>query len=153
VTEVQQSDPTELFEQKKRETSTLHALVDLNGPQSGAVWFGGWHGLSALHAMTKERTSGICGCVDYEEHVHPFSADGNIVYGGGVHGMALTPAGDLWLGDKSVLYFLPQGSLGPNADLFVPFAIPGRPDLQTLDVFPGVPDLIHGVALDAQGGI
>src|SRR5262249_23864474 len=43
VTEVQQSDPTELFEQKKRETSTLHALVDLNGPQSGAVWFGGWH--------------------------------------------------------------------------------------------------------------
>jgi hypothetical protein len=153
VTSAQQPDPTELTAQQVREVTTLHAVVDLNGPLGGAVWFGGWHGTGVLHGLTRDPATAVCGCADYEEHVHPFSPDGDVVYGGDVRGLAVTPEGDLWIGDKKALYFLPQGSAGSSADLFQLIGVPGRPDLTALDVFPGVDDQTSAIALDGQGGL
>jgi hypothetical protein len=153
VTSAQQSDPAELAAQQQREVAVWHAVVDLNGTFGGTAYFGGFHGTSALHGMARPRPSSVCGCADYEEHVHPFTAGGNEAYGGDVHALALTPAGDLWIGDRKGLYFLPQGSLGGGADLFQPIGVPGRPDLPALDVFPGVDDWIYGVAVDRGGGL
>jgi hypothetical protein len=153
VTSVQQSDPTELEAQREREVAVWHAVVDLNGTFGGTAYFGGWHGTSALHGMARARDSSVCGCTDFEEHVHAFSAGGDDVYGGDVHGLALTPAGDLWIGDRKALYFLPQGSRGADTDLFQTIGVPGRPDLTALDVFPGVDDWTYGLAIDASGGL
>lgn len=154
VTATQQPDPTELEAQKVREVATWKVALDLNGTFHGTAYLGGWHGTSCLHGLTQPRTSGLCGtgCYDYQEHVHPFSAGD--VLGGDVHGLAITALGDLWMGDRKALYFMPQRSLGPEADFFQTIAIPGQPQASYLDVFPGVDDdWIYGVAVDATGGL
>ena len=153
VTSAQQPDPAELQPQQIREVVALHAVVDLNGTLGGTTYFGGFHGTSALHGMTHPMTTSVCACASYEEHIHPFSADQSDVYGGDVHGLAITPEGDLWMGDRKAVYFLPQMSIAPDADFFQPVGVPGRPDGSVIDVFPGTDDFTMGIALDASGGI
>jgi hypothetical protein len=151
VTEAQQPRPEELGPQQQREVSVLRAVMDLAGPLGGTVYFGGWHGTSALHAMTLPRPTSVCACPDYEEHVHPFGDDQ--VFGTDVRGLALTADGDLWMGDRRALYFMPERSVGQDADFFQPVGVPGRPEGSSIDVFPGVDDFTYGIALDANGGI
>ena len=67
--------------------------------------------------------------------------------------LALTPEGDLWMGDADVISFVPQRSAGANADFFQTVAIPGQPDASALDVFPGVVDNTFGLALDQARGL
>ena len=155
VTSTQQPDPTELAAQQQREVASWKVALDLNGPLAGTAYMGGWHGTSAFHGMTQSRTSGVCGqgCGDYEEHVHGFFNGGTQPGGRDVHALAITAAGDLWMGDADVISFIPQRSAGANADFFQPVVIPGQPNASTLDVFPGVNDNTFGLALDASGGI
>jgi ligand-binding sensor domain-containing protein len=155
VTSTQQPDPTELAAQKQREVASWKVIVDLNGTLGGTAYMGGWHGTSAFHGMSQSRTSGICGqgCGDYQEHVHGFF-NGNTEPGGrDVRALAITPTGDLWMGDADVISFIPQRSAGPNADFFQPVAIPGQPSATALDVFPGATDNTFGLAVDAAGGL
>ena len=154
VTATQQPNPDELQAQKEREVATWKVALDLNGTFGGTAYMGGWHGTACFHGMTQARSSGICGegCADYEEHVHAFSDSDT--FGGDVHALAITAMGDLWMGDRKALYFMPQRSLGPSADFFQPIAIPGQPNASYIDVFPGVvDDWIFGVAVDGAGGL
>ncbi len=155
VTSTQQSDPTELMAQQQREVASWKVVLDLNGTYNGTAYMGGWHGTSAFHNMGTSRTSGICGqgCGDYEEHIHGFYDGGTQPGGRDVHALAITPEGDLWMGDADVISFVPQRSVGPNADFFQPVAIPGQPNASSLDVFPNVDDNTFGLALDKAGGI
>jgi hypothetical protein len=160
VTRTQKDDSTpagaaELAEQQQRVTSTWKVALDLNGTLGGTAYLGGWHGLSAMHGMSQSRTSGVCGldCWDFQEHHHPF-LDGNTLTGGrDVRAIAVTPAGDLWMGDADAIWFLAQHSLGDGADFFGAYpSIPGQ-TASYLDVFPGQTDMIFGLALDASGGL
>jgi hypothetical protein len=153
VGELQQPKPDERLAQQQREVATWRAVVDLNGTLGGTAYFGGFHGTSALHGMGEARASGSCGCVDFEEHVHPFSVSGNDVFGGDVHAAFVTATGDVWLGDRLAVYLLPQRSLGASTDLFVGFAPLDATGRQYLDVFPGVDDWCSGIAADAKGGV
>ncbi len=153
VTDLQQKDPDERLAQQRREVATWHAVVDLNGTFGGTAYFGGFHGTGALHGLTASRTSSVCGCTDYEEHIHAFSAGGDDVYGGDVHALFVTNEGDLWMGDRKALYFTPQGSLGANADFFQSIGVPGHPEETAIDVFPDVDDWNFGVAVDGSGGL
>jgi hypothetical protein len=155
LTPTQQSGTEELIEQRRREIATWKAVVDLNGPMNGRAYFGGFHGLSALSGMNAATAGGLCGlgCTQYEQHVHPFTSDQARVLGRDIRAIALTTAGDLWVGDADSIWFLPQRSAGPNADFFQPFGIPGRQPATSLDVFPGVDDLVYGIDTDAAGGV
>jgi hypothetical protein len=158
VTRTQHDDSTpaaaaELAAQQQREVASWKVALDLNGTFSGTAYLGGWHGLSALHGLGQTRTSALCGlgCYDYEEHVHAFTATD--AAGRDVRAIAITPVGDLWVGDADVVWFLAQRSQGPYNDFFTPPpAIPGQ-SAQYLDVFPGVPDMVFGIAVDGDGGI
>ena len=155
VTSTQQSDPSELMAQQQREVASWKVVVDLNGTFNGTAYFGGWHGTSALHNIDSSRTSGICGqnCADYEEHIHGFFNGGTQPGGRDVRALAITPEGDLWMGDYEVISFVPQRSVGPDADFFQTVAIPGQPNASTLDVFPGVDDNTFGLAVDKSHGL
>ncbi|MCU1281354.1 MAG: Glycine-rich cell wall structural protein 1 precursor [bacterium] len=155
VTATQQPDPTELQAQQQREVASWKVIVDLNGTFNGTAYMGGWHGTSAFHNIGSSRTSGICGsgCGDFEEHIHGFFNGGTQPGGRDVHALAITPEGDLWMGDADVISFVPQRSAGANADFFQPVTIPGQPNASALDVFPGVNDNTYGLALDKSRGI
>ena len=155
VTSTQQSGEAELPEQQKREIATWKAIVDLNGPMNGRAYFGGFHGLSALSGMNAPMGSRLCGlnCPQYEQHVHPFSSDMSTVLGRDIRAITLTAAGDLWVGDADSVWFYPQRSAGPNSDFFQPFGIPGQPSQASVDVFPGVADMVYGIGADAAGGV
>ena len=155
VTSTQQSGSEELPEQQKREIASWKAIIDPNGPMNGRAYFGGFHGLSALNGMNAPMSSRLCGqgCPAYEQHVHPFSSDGTQVLGRDIRAIALTSAGDLWVGDADSLWFFPQRSAGAGSDFFQPFGIPGKPGATSLDVFPGVVDYIYGVGVDGAGGL
>jgi hypothetical protein len=155
VTSTQQSDPTELAEQQVREVTGLSVAIDLNGTFYGTAYFGGWHGLAALHGLMQSRTSGSCGqgCYDFEEHVHPFMQGGTVPGGRDVRAISITPEGDLWVGDADAVWFLAQRSLGPFNDFFSPTPrIPGQ-TASYLDVFPNKADQVYGIAVDAAGGV
>jgi hypothetical protein len=155
VTSTQQPDPTEMTAQQQRETSSWKVVVDLNGTYNGTAYFGGWHGTSALHNIGTTRASGVCGqgCADYEEHIHGFFDGGTQPGGRDVRALAITPEGDLWMGDADVISFVPQRSAGANADFFQNVAIPGQPNASALDVFPGVADNTFGIAVDKSHGL
>ncbi|MGZ3429076.1 MAG: hypothetical protein ACXVCV_20630, partial [Polyangia bacterium] len=155
VTATQQPDPTELMAQQQREVASWRVVVDLNGTYNGTAYFGGYHGTSALHNIGTTRSSGICGsgCADFEEHIHGFYDGGTQPGGRDVHALLITPEGDLWMGDADVISFVPQRSVGPNADFFQPVEIPGQPGASSLDVFPGVADVNYGLALDSARGL
>jgi streptogramin lyase len=101
---------------------------------------GGFHGFVAFHGLT-----GDCGCFAFEEHQHyitPF-----LVGGADARGMAFTPEGDVWEGDRDFVSLLPQRSLGANTGLFDANFTVG------LDVFPGVRDEVTALAVDSAGGV
>lgn len=142
--------------QEVREVSSWRALVDLNGPINGRAYFGGFHGVSALSDMTQPLSTRLCGdnCTIYEEHLHPFGSD---ALGRDVRALAVTPMGDLWVGDADSIWFVPQRSAGADSDFFQNPAIPGQ-SASYLDVFPDVngqkvADMVFGIAVDSGGGV
>ncbi len=148
-------DPTQQMEEQAqlvREVSSWKAAVDLNGPMAGRAYFGGFHGMSGLSGMTNPTAGGLCGdgCYQYEEHLHPFSPSDAL--GRDVRAIAVTAMGDVWVGDADSIWFVPQRSAGANADFFQNPAIPGQ-SATYLDVFPGVADMVFGIAVDAHGGV
>lgn len=156
----QNSDQTEAQEQAVREVASWKVALDLNGPMGGSAYMGGFHGTSTLHNFNSSRTTGICSlnCYDYEEHIHPFSNDETETYGGDVHAIAVTAAGDLWIGDRKAIYFVPEGSRGANADFFPnPLtSIPGQPGAAYINAFPGATngdEWNWGIAVDKAGGL
>ena len=79
-----------------------------------------------FHGLThRARPASAEGCGDFEEHVHGFFNGGTQPAGRDVHALAITPEGDLWMGDADVISFMPQRSLGPNADFFQTRRHPG----------------------------
>jgi hypothetical protein len=160
VTRTQHSDGTpeeaaELEAQKQREVTSLKVAVDLNGTFYGTAYFGGWHGLSALHGLMQSRTTSSCGlnCGDYEEHVHPFLNGGAETAGRDIRALAITREGDVWVGDADSVWFLAQRSVGPFNDFFSPAPqIPGQA-AGYLDVFPGKTDMVYAMDVDATGGV
>jgi hypothetical protein len=152
VTSTQQSDPAEMVDQQQRVVSSWKVALDLNGTLGGTAYLGGWHGLSAFHGFMNSATTGICGqnCANFEEHAHPITQTN--IEGRDIKGIAVTPEGDLWVGDADSLWFIPQRSVGATADFFQNPVIPGQAAAY-LDVFPGETDYITGVDVDAAGGI
>jgi hypothetical protein len=133
-----------------RVVATHKVLANVHGNLNGTAYLGGWHGFYALHGL-----NGDCGCAsDFEEHQHYIPPSGCDSSGpqfgcwdGDVWGLALTPKGDLWAGDRHFVQLLPQGSLGPRGGLM------GYVFGAAVDVFPGVRDEVHGLAVDAAGGV
>jgi hypothetical protein len=152
VSLTQQPDPTEMMQQQQRVVASWKVALDLNGTLGGTAYLGGWHGLSAFHGFMNSATTGICGsgCGNFEEHAHPITQTN--IEGRDIKAIAVTPEGDLWVGDADSLWFMPQRSVGANADFFQNPVIPGQ-GAAYLDVFPGQTDNIDGVDLDGAGGI
>jgi hypothetical protein len=154
LTSAQQSNSEEFSEQVVRVVATHKVLTDLNGTLNGTAYIGGWHGFEALHAL-----NGDCGCLEFEQHQHfipgaefnycDSSGDENGCWDGDVWGLARSPSGDLWAGDRHFVQLLKQRSIGPSAGLFDDAA--GW--ITAVDVFPGVRDEVRGLAVDAQGGV
>src|SRR5207247_7100520 len=75
-----------------------------------------------------------------------------------IRAATIPPAGDLWIGDADVVWFLAQRSQGAFDDFFSPAPqIPGQ-TAGYLDVFPDVdgrhiPDMVFGIAVDGAGGV
>jgi hypothetical protein len=131
---------TEYPEHLKRVVAVWRSVVDLNGTFKGTSYLGGFHGFYAFHGL-----EGDCGCLAFEEHQH-YITD-TTVYGDDVKGLAISPMGDVWTGDRDGATLLPQRSLGPTQDFFGPsFAA-------AIDVWPNVRDEINALAVDAAGGV
>jgi hypothetical protein len=139
-----------LDDHTQRVVGTHKVMVDLQGNRNGTAYMGGWHGFYAVAGL-----NGDCQCSsDFEEHQHfvPGSgcdssppADG--CWDGDVWGLALSPKGDVWAGDRHFVQLLTQGSLGPKAGLMDGQFAAG------IDVFPGVRDEVRGLAVDVAGGV
>jgi streptogramin lyase len=135
-----------------RVIATHKIIAELEGPLNGTAYIGGWHGFTALHGL-----NGACGCKsDFEEHQHYFPTNASQCdssgaqfgcWDGDVWGLAMSPKGDVWAGDRHFVQLLQQGSLGPNAGLFSGGFVIG------IDVFPGLRDEVHGLAVDVAGGV
>jgi len=130
-----------------RVVATHKIISVLDGNLNGTAYLGGWHGFTALHGLR-----GDCNCAtDFEEHKHYTGCDSSGAqfgcWDGDVWGLAMSPSGDVWAGDRHFLQLLSQRSLGPDAT----FAQGGF--ISALDVFPGVRDEIHGLAVDKNGGV
>jgi hypothetical protein len=134
----------------ERVVATHKVITNLRGTLNGTAYLGGWHGFYALHGL-----DGDCGCSsDFEEHKHYIPPSGcdssgaqNGCWDGDVWGLALSPQGDIWAGDRHFVQQLPQGSLGASTPLIGPDWKAG------VDVFPGVRDEVHGLAVDSAGGV
>ena len=142
--------PGDLAFHAERVVATHKVIANLHGNRNGTAYLGGWHGIYALHGL-----NGDCQCgSDFEEHRHylpPSGCDSSGAqsgcWDGDVWGLAVSPKGDLWAGDRHFVQLLPQGSLGSGAGLLDP------PFQVGIDVFPGVRDEVHGLAVDAAGGV
>lgn len=159
VTSTQQGDPTELMAQQQRIVASWKVVLDLNGTFNGTAYMGGWHGTSAFHGFGNSATTGICGqgCAGFEEHIHAFSSDGDDTFGGDVHALAITAAGDVWVGDRKAIYMIPQRSKGADADFFQsPLTeVPGE-SAGYLITFPGAAadqQWNWSIAIDQAGGL
>jgi hypothetical protein len=145
-------------EHLKRVVATHKVITALDGAFAGTAYLGGWHGFYALHGL-----KGDCGgcSSDFEEHQH-YIPNGDPLNGcdssgpqfgcwdGDVWGLAMSPQGDVWAGDRHFVQLLKQGSLGPNT----PFYGDSRVGFTVgIDVFPGVRDEVHGLAVDQAGGV
>jgi len=131
-----------------RVVATHKIISVMDGALNGTAYLGLWHGITALHGL-----KGDCGCTsDFEEHQHyshtcDSEGDANGCWGGDVWGLAMSPQGDLWAGDRHFLQLLTQRSLGPDAKLM------DGGFSAAIDVFPGRKDEIHGLAVDSTGGV
>lgn len=131
---------SELPEHLIRVVAVWRVVVDLNGTLDGTAYLGGFHGFYAFHGLERD-----CGCLAFEEHQH-YITDAAIG-SADVKGLAISPDGDLWAGDRDFVSLLPQRSRGPNTGFFdTDFTI-------GLDVFPAVRDEVDGLAVDAAGGV
>jgi len=125
-----------------------HKIISvLDGNLNGTAYLGGWHGFTALHGL-----KGDCGCKsDFEEHQHYYGCDSSGAqfgcWDGDVWGLAMSPTGDVWAGDRHFVQLLTQGSLGPNGGFMEGTMV------EHYDVFPGLRDEVHGLAVDAAGGV
>ena len=142
------STPADLLEDHGvRVIGTLKVITVLDGAKNGTAYLGGYHGFYALHGL-----KGDCGCAsDFEEHQHYNGCDSSGeqggCYDGEVFGLAMNPSGDLWAGDRHWVQLLPQRSLDPNAGLL------DAKFVAAVDAFPGLRDEVHGLAVDANGGV
>jgi streptogramin lyase len=134
------TSPAELPYHLQRVIGVWKVVVDLNGTLDGTAYLGGLHGFYAFHGL-----SGSCGCLAFEEHQHYTTQE--LIGGGDTRALAITPAGDVWAGDRDFVSLLPQRSLGPSTGLFDANFTVG------LDVFPGVRDEVHGLAVAPGGGV
>lgn len=130
----------ELPEHVKRVVAVWRVAVDLNGTWRGTAYLGGFHGFYAFHGL-----DGDCGCLAFEEHQHYIT--NSAIGSADVKGMAITPEGDVWAGDRDFTALLPQRSKGPTIGFFDEDFVIG------LDVFPNVRDETTGLAVDAAGGV
>jgi hypothetical protein len=154
VTMAQSGSGEELAQHIMRVVATHTIVVDLDGTYDGTAYIGGWHGFEAFHGL-----DGDCGCLAFEEHQHFIpGADRNWCddagaslgcWGGDVRGLAIAPGGDVWAGDRHFVQRLAQRSLGPRTGLFDS----GVRFTDAIDVFPGVRDEVHGLAVDNAGGL
>ncbi|HEX2568484.1 MAG TPA: hypothetical protein VH877_02920 [Polyangia bacterium] len=138
----------EYQEHLTRVTAGVRMLVDFDGTYNGTLYNGGVHGVTAWHGVNAP-----CGCYQFEEHVHfiPESGCDSTVpsagcWGGDARGLAISPQGDLWIGDEHFVALLPQRSLGPDTGLFEFFSV-------GLDVFPSANDEVMALATDPAGGV
>jgi hypothetical protein len=142
---VDATDPTVLAEQQNqliREVAMIRAIADLNGTFNGTAYLGGFHGFSAFHSL-----AGDCSCTEFEQHLHAFVLwTPDEIASADVRGLALSPAGDVWEGDRDAVVLWPQRSLGPRADFF-------QDATAAVDVFPGVRDEVWGVGVDSANGV
>ena len=142
------STPADLLDDHKvRVIGTLKVITVLDGAKNGTAYLGGYHGFYALHGLR-----GDCGCAsDFEEHQHFVGCDSSgEQYGcfdGENWGLAMNPSGDVWAGDRHFVSLLPQRSLDPNAGLM------DAKFIAAIDVFPGLRDEVHGLAVDGNGGV
>jgi hypothetical protein len=138
-----------------RIVATHKIVANLDGPRSGTAYLGGWHGFTALHGLR-----GPCSdcSTDFEEHQHYIPPGGQVTgcdssgpqegcWDGDVWGLAISPQGDVWAGDRHFVQLLQQGSLGPDASLMGGHFVVG------IDVFPSLRDEVHGLAVDSAGGV
>jgi Two component regulator propeller len=130
-----------------RVIGTHKIITVLDGALNGTAYLGGWHGFYALHGL-----NGDCNCKsDFEEHQHYYGCDSSGAqfgcWDGDVWGLAMSPQGDVWAGDRHFVQLLQQRSLGPNTGLMEGGFEVG------IDVFPGLRDEVHGLAVDAAGGV
>ncbi len=144
-------DGPEYPEHLVRVIAALRIVTDVDGTMNGTAYLGGTHGTTARHGLR-----GPGNFPPFEEHVH-FQPDGSTdwcdstvppkgCWGGDVRGLAISPEGDLWIGDEHYVAFLPQLSIGPNTDFFMSFGF-------GMDVFPGANDEVQGLASDGSGAI
>jgi hypothetical protein len=134
--------PDEQQAQLVREVAMLRVSADLNGTFDGTAYLGGFHGFSAFHGIAAD-----CGCTAFEQHLHAFPAwAGGGIGGADVRGLAFSPAGDVWQGDRDMVGLWPQRSLGPRADFFQDVAA-------MIDVFPSVRDEVWGLGVDHSDGV
>ncbi len=130
-----------------RVVATHKIITVLDGAMNGTAYLGGWHGFTALHGL-----KGDCGCKsDFEEHQHYVGCDDSGAqlgcWDGDVWGLAMSPDGNVWAGDRHFVQLLSQRSVGPNAGLL------DGGFVAHFDVFPGLRDEVHGLAVDAAGGV
>jgi hypothetical protein len=142
---VDATDPVVREEQQNqllREVAMIRAIADLNGTFNGTAYLGGFHGFSAFHSL-----AGDCSCTEFEQHLHAFVLwTPDEIASADVRGLALSPAGDVWEGDRDAVVLWPQRSLGPRADFF-------QDPTAAVDVFPGVRDEVWGVGVDSSNGV
>lgn len=142
--------PVICLEHRSKVTATLRVVVDFDGGWGGTAFLGGVHGFSAWHGVNRD-----CECQRFEEHQHYFpptdpycdsSGPQHGCWGGDTAGLALSPRGDVWVGDEHFVALLPQRSLTSPVDFFHPFAL-------GIDVFPGQNDEVKALAADDAGGV
>jgi hypothetical protein len=142
--------PVFCLEHRSKVTTALRIVVDFDGVWEGTAYLGGVHGFSAWHGVNRD-----CGCRRFEEHQHYFpetdpycdsSGPQYGCWGGDTAGLAISPQGDVWVGDEHFVALLPQRSLPPLVDFFHPFKL-------GIDVFPGHPDEVRALAADDVGGV
>jgi hypothetical protein len=136
-----------LDDHRLRVVATHKIITVLDGAMNGTAYLGGWHGFTALHGL-----NGDCGCQsDFEEHKHYVGCDSSGpqfgCWDGDVWGLAMSPQGDVWAGDRHFVQLLTQRSLGPDTSLTEGGFV------SAVDVFPGVRDEVHGLAVDSAGGV
>src|SRR5262249_50252818 len=139
--------PDSLEDHTVRVVGTHKVISALDGAMNGTAYLGGWHGFYALHGL-----NGDCGCAsDFEEHQHYYGCDDSGdefgCWDGDVWGLAMTPEGDVWAGDRHFVQLLYQKTLGPNTGFMQ------GPIAAHVDVFPHLRDEVHGLAVDVSGGV
>lgn len=130
-----------------RVVATHKIITVLDGVLNGSAYIGHTHGFSALHGL-----KGDCGCKsDFDEHQHYVGCDSSGgshgCWDGDVWGLAMSPQGEVWAGDRHFVQLLAQNGVGPNSNIMEQHFV------TAFDVFPDLLDEVHGLAVDSAGGV